>query len=262
MPPPPRSVRPFPVRLRTMAALGVAATIGALTGTWVWTKAQSATPSAAQILPPDRAMNVMRRVDVAFDDAQGVWDRAVRATRGTPYRRAEDSFISRPIATSCSPDPISGPFYCAESAVAAFDVVYLDALGLRLRDRRDLGLALYSARITAMHLQRELGVLDSPTARRIPRDAFNEALMLQADCLTGVWAAAAEPRIGAVPDGFWSELVWSSRNVSDDFRAAGNPLARTQDPFAEGSRDDRAMAFAEGYASGQIGGCPFMPDEG
>lgn len=255
-----RSAPRTSVRVRTLMALGIAVILGALMGTWFWTKAQSATPSAAQMLPADRATNVMRRVDVAFDDAQAVWDRAVRATTGSTYHRAADLFVSRPVSTICSPQPISAPFYCPNDATAAFDVVYLDFLGLRLRDRRDLGLALYSARVAAMHLQRELGVLDAPETRRLSADQRDRALALQADCLTGVWAAAAEPRIGTVPAGFWSELIWSSRNVSDDFRAAGNPLEKARDPLAKWSREERTVAFDEGYASGQIGGCPFTPE--
>ena len=66
-----------------------------------------------------------------------------------------------------------------------------------------------------------LGLLDAAALRLIgagrgQRARVGEALALQADCLTGVWAAAASKRLGPVPAGFWGQLVWSWRNVVED----------------------------------------------
>ena len=55
--------------------------------------------------------------------------------------------------------------------------------------------------------------------RRIGVLPYGEALELQGDCLTGVWAGVAEERLGPVPGGFWSQLVWSWRNAVEGFFA-------------------------------------------
>ena len=44
-------------------------------------------------------------------------------------------------------------------------------------------------------------------ARRGKRAVVGEALALQADCLTGVWAAAASNRLGPVPPAFWGQRL-------------------------------------------------------
>ena len=110
-----------------------------------------------------------------------------------------------PPSTPCAGgDQVSGPFYCPETGTAAFDLTFLAALGGRLKRQEDLGLALVAARMSAEHLQRELGLLDAAAlrligARRGRRAVVGAALALQADCLTGVWAAAASHRLGPVP---------------------------------------------------------------
>jgi predicted metalloprotease len=58
-----------------------------------------------------------------------------------------------------------------------------------------------------------------------------------------------------MPAGFWDELLWSSRNVTDDLRRAGVEVPVEFDVFAAGSRDARDTAFAEGYAAGRIEEC-------
>jgi predicted metalloprotease len=247
------------LRLRMAAALGAAVILVAILAAWLWADVGSPA-SAPTLLPAARAEGIVRRTEVAFADAQSVWDRAVRTSRPREYRRADLVFFSRPTASPCATAPVSGSFYCPDTGVAAFDLMYLDTLGERLRRRRDLGLALYAARVSAQHLQRELGVLDRAAvelvgARRGRRAEITLALALQADCLVGVWAAAAEPRLGPMPAGFWDELLWSSRNVTDDLRRAGVEVPVEFDVFAAGSRAARDTAFAEGYAAGRIEEC-------
>ena len=198
-PAPTPSRRPA-ARLRVAAALGGLATTAALLGAWIIAEVRPSVPSAALPVPAARAEGIVRRTEVAFADAEGVWDRAVRARRHE-YHRADIVFFSRAAGTPCAPQAVTGPFYCPDTGVAAFDLTYLDTLGERLKRQRELGLALYAARMSAQHLQRELGELDRAAielvgARRGRRADVATALALQGDCLSGVWAAAAEPRLG------------------------------------------------------------------
>jgi predicted metalloprotease len=252
-----------PWRLRAVAAAGVLVAAAAVLGAWVWAEARPA-PASALAVPPARAEGIVRRTEVAFADAEAVWGRAVRAKR-REYHGAELRFFSRAAGTPCAPGPVAGPFYCPETGVAAFDLTFLDTLGERLKRQRELGLALYAARVAAQHLQRELGELDRAAlelagARRGRRAEIATALALQADCLAGVWAAAAEPRLGPVPEGFWNQLVWSARNVAEDLGRAGIEVPAELDVFAAGPRAARDVAFAEGYAAGRIGDCRLALD--
>lgn len=154
-----------------------------------------------------------------------------------------------------------GVFYCPETGVAALDIGYLEALMARLREQGELGVALVAARLAAEHLQREAGVLDAAAldmigASKARRAEIGLALALQADCLTGAWAAASAASLGPVPDGFWSGLVRSARNVAADFADAGHPIPPELDPLDSGSREERAAAFARGYAAAAGGACP------
>jgi uncharacterized protein len=262
----PHSVRSRPapprwpaLRLRTAATIGGLVALAAVLGAWVWADARPTAPMRT-LLPADRAEGIVRRTEVAFADAESVWGRAMRAKPPREYRRADVVFFSRATASACATTPVSGSFYCPDTGVAAFDLLFLDTLGERLQRQRDLGLALYAARVSAQHLQRELGVLDRAAvelvgARRGRRAEIATALTLQADCLAGVWAAAAEPRLGPVPDGFWNELVWSARNVAADLGREGVPVPAELDVFAGGARAARDAAFAEGYAAGRIDDC-------
>ena len=268
----PQPVRPAPapprrrLRLRIAAATGAFLILAALLGAWLWTDAR-ASADAPTALPAARAEGILRRTEVAFADAEAVWDRAVRATRPRAYGAADIVFFSRRTVSSCAEAPVSGPFYCPDTGVAAFDLLFLDTLGERLERQRDLGLALYAARLSAQHLQREIGLLDRAAvelvgARRGRRSEIATALALQADCLTGVWAAAAEPRLGPVPDGFWNQLVWSARNVATDLGREGIDIPAEFDVFAAGSRAARDAAFAEGYAAARIDDCRLALDAG
>jgi predicted metalloprotease len=246
-------------RLRLFALVGALVVLAAVLGGWIWAQSRPVRAGGLLALPAGRAEAIVRRTEVAFADAEAVWARSLQAER-SEYRHAELVFFSRAAGTSCAAVLVSGPFYCPETGVAAFDLLFLDLLGERLNRQRELGLALYAARVAAQHLQRELGALDRAAleltgARRGRRAAVVAALALQADCMTGAWAAAAEPRLGPVPEGFWNQLVWSARNVADDLDREGLRAEAELDAFAVGARGAREAAFAEGYAAGRVGEC-------
>jgi uncharacterized protein len=254
-PAPPR--RPLP-RLRTLAVLGLAFTVAAVAAGWAWGRLAPAPARLA--LGARSAEGIVRRTEVAFADAEAVWRRALRDGGGA-YDPARLVFFARVTESACAGGgTVSGPFYCPETGTAAFDLAFLDAFGTRMKEQRELALALYASRLAAEHLQRELGLLDAAAlelvgSRRGARRAVAAALALQADCLTGVWAAAAEPRIGPVPERLYGQMVWSSRNLVADLARGGERVSEEFDVLAAGPADDRAAAFARGYRARTIGGC-------
>jgi predicted metalloprotease len=244
--------------LLTLAVAGLA--VLALAGAWAWGRRQPA-PDPAPAMA-DRTDAIMRRTEAAFADAQALWRRAAGDGSGGRYDPARAVFFSAAATTPCAPGAtVAGPFYCPETGTAAFDLAFLAVLAGRLQRQEDLGLALVAVRISAEHLQRETGMLDAAALRLIGagrrgRAVVDAALELQADCLTGVWAAAAGDRLGPVPAPFWGQLVWSWRNVVDDLGARGVGVPPEFDIFASASREAREDAFAQGYAGGAVAACP------
>lgn len=245
-------------------AAAVAASLLALAGTWTWGRFIPGPGPGTEELEVTAGQTdaIMRRTEVAFSDAQGVWERAVTSGTGRSYVPAKATYFSRATTTPCAVGtPVSGPFYCADNATAAFDLAFLANLSNRLQRNSDLGLALVAARVSAEHMQRETGMLDAAALRLIgagrgQRSSVGTALALQADCLTGLWAKSATKRLGPVPDAFWGELVFSWRNQVEDLAARGEQIPGEFDIFAQGSQDDRKAAFARGYAGRGLSACP------
>ncbi len=250
-------------RMRPLALVVVGLSILALLGTWALGRTRPELFSGdAPVAAAVRTDAIMRRTEVAFADAQELWGRATANGSGEKFAPARIVFFTRATETPCAGGArVSGPFYCAETGTAAFDLAFLATLAGRLQRQEELGLALVAGRMSAEHLQRELGVLDAAAlrligARRGRRAVVGEALALQADCLTGVWAAAAATRLGPVPPAFWGQLVWSWRNVVDDLASAGTRVPAEFDALARGTQDGRQDAFRRGYEGTGITSCP------
>lgn len=254
------------LRARTLALVGAALVAVILFAGWAWPRFGAAPGGPALAVSPGHVQSLVRRTETAVADATAVWRRALPDGFRRSYSEVDVSFFSRATGTPCAGGGmVSGSFYCPESGTAAFDLAFMDALGARLQARRDLGLALYAVRLSAEHLQRQLGLLDAAAlemigSRRTERLAVRTRLSLQADCLTGVWAAAATPRIGPVPEAFYGQLVWSARNLVADLARDGVRVPVQFDPMAAASADERAGAFAAGYAAGRLGACTGMRD--
>jgi predicted metalloprotease len=253
-----RSMALGPRALLVVALLAIAISIGA---GWAWARLGAERSGAFLAVAPGNAQSILRRTEIVVADAEAVWRRALPEPARRGYDAPDVVFFSRLTGTPCAGGGmVSGPFYCPETGVVAVDLAFMDALGTRLNTGRDLGLALYAARLSAEHLQRQLGLLDAAAlemigARRNARRAVRERLSLHADCLTGVWAAHAAPRIGQVPDGLYGQLVWSARNLATDLSREGMRIPAQFDPMAAAAAPARAAAFETGYAARRVEGC-------
>jgi predicted metalloprotease len=251
---PRRLLRPGAVA--AVVAVSIAATLGA----FAWSR-WARGPDLPGPLPVERAETVARSLGVAFQDSQATWQRSLGALGGPVYTPAELQFFTHSRTSPCAGTVLAtGPFYCRLTREAAFDLAFLDELGLRLRRDAELGWTLVAARIAAAHAQGELGLTDraraaSRTAGRRGRAAIDRALALQADCLTGVWVASTSPPLPVRP-GFYYELVRIIRNVADDRAKTGPAMPAGLDPFRPGNLHHREAAFATGVATGDPATCP------
>lgn len=248
---------PSRARGRSIPGTIIAVTCIAAVGVfWNWATSALRLPPAAVAGFSFEIDAIPRRAEAAFADTEASTSRAV------PGAQPAELVIFRGATSSACATGVEGRgvFYCPETGVAALDLGYLEALVARLRRDGDLGVALVAARLASEHRQREAGILDTAAlgiigATRQRRAEIAEELALQADCLTGAWAASAGTALGRVEQGFWSELIGIARNVSSDFDRAGRPIPLELDMFATGSREGRAAAFASGYEAASAAAC-------
>ena len=212
--------------------------------------------SALPISAGERAEAIVRRTEVAFADAEAVWRRA--CARSPAGLRAGASWCSSPAA----PAPRAPAAAGVRAVLLPGDrhrrlrPGFLDALGARLKRQRDLGLALYAARVSAEHLQRELGLLDAAALELIgarrgqrasDRHGAGAAGRLPDRRLGGGRRAAARPGARRLlgPAGL---VVAQRRRRPRRARACGSRPSSTSSPPA---RQERAAPFAAGYAAGR-----------
>ncbi|WP_375175812.1 neutral zinc metallopeptidase [Pseudooceanicola sp.] len=151
----------------------------------------------------------------------------------------------------------TGPFYCPSDRKAYLDTQFFATLAQRLGARGDFAAAYVIAHEVAHHVQNQLGILGQvhqarQSATQAEANALTVRLELQADCLSGVWAAHVE---GLLEPGDIEEALNAARQIGDDTlqRNAGRiPQPHT---FTHGTSDQRARWFARGYESGQIDAC-------
>lgn len=243
------------------ALLGLAAvlTLFAVIGGWGWGRLNAGLPGAKPQVPAARADAIARQLETAFGDAEAAWKRASDKGAGGRWMPARLVLFTGSTASPCAGGTLSGSFYCAETGTAAFDLAFLASLEGRLQREAERGTALVAGRIAAEHYQRETGILDAVTlaliaARRSDRDAIRLNLALQADCLTGAWAAGSG--LAPLPEDLWFNVVTSSRNIVDEMAGQGVRIPREFDLFAPGTREARVAAFEAGYVAANPSVCP------
>lgn len=231
---------------------------------WIWNETRAEAPA-----PPSLAQGEQqtRRVEVTLADVEASWGRILRdAGRAAYIPVTARFFVSRAPNPCAAGRETTGPFYCADDQTLRFDLGFLTALTPQLAAIEDMGGKLIIAQIAAAPLQDQLGILAEVKARGreatpAERLAMTEALALQADCLTGLWAREAASRIGPVPAGRYALSLQGARSViaaQMPWRAA--PL--TAHLFGPGTPVERETAFQMGYVTGALETCLAMDPAG
>jgi len=154
----------------------------------------------------------------------------------------------------------TGPFYCPADEKAYLDTAFFATLERQLGAGGDFAAAYVVAHEIAHHVQNEMGVLSQANALRqrvseADANAISVRIELQADCLSGIWAAQAQKRFGVLERGDLKEALNAARQIGDDTlqRNAGRvPMPHT---FTHGTSDQRERWFARGFDSGELETC-------
>lgn len=151
----------------------------------------------------------------------------------------------------------TGPFYCPADRKAYVDTQFFSVMSQRLGAGGDFAAAYVIAHEVAHHVQNELGILPQVNQARqaageVEANALTVRLELQADCLSGVWAASVQ---GLMDRGDLAEALNAARMIGDDHlqRQAGRvPQPHT---FTHGTSEQRARWFERGFDQGRMAAC-------
>jgi uncharacterized protein len=213
-------------RIGIGALLGAVVTVAVVAGLWAFGPRLGAISALMPGNEPpgpmtaERADVTARRAAAAAADAQGFWAARLRAEAGREYTPAAlRHFIGETPSPCAGADHAAGPFYCPDTRMLSLDLGFLEQVSRRLRVEGDRAAALFVARVVAVHVQGELGLLEAreragrSAATRATR-ALDRGLALHADCLTGFWARHAEPAMGPVTPDLWGRVVTAARGVA------------------------------------------------
>jgi uncharacterized protein len=200
-------------------------------------------------------------VSVVLADTEEVWTAIFRSQLRQEYRPPTLVLFKGSTQSACGgASAATGPFYCPPERRVFLDTDFFVTMDHRLNAGGDFAAAYVVAHEVAHHVQNELGILDQVNRQRAQvsateSNALSVRIELQADCLAGVWAQAADQRFDILERGDLMEAVNAARQIGDDTlqRNAGQTVQ--PHTFTHGTSEQRMRWFRRGYESGDIGQC-------
>lgn len=200
-------------------------------------------------------------VSVTLADTEEVWDAIFAAQLGRRYEPATLVLFKGVTQSPCGgASGATGPFYCPADRKAYLDTAFFVTLGQQLGAKGDFAAAYVIAHEIAHHVQNELGILGEANQVRSrssaeQSNAISVRIELQADCLSGVWAAHAEERFRSLEPGDIAEAMNAASRIGDDTLQRNAGRRPMPDSFTHGSSEQRQRWFARGYETGDIAAC-------
>jgi len=200
-------------------------------------------------------------VAVTLADTEAIWGEILPQVFGRDYSAPTLVLFKGATPSPCATaTAATGPFYCPIDKKIYLDTAFFVTLNRQLGAGGDFAAAYVVAHEVAHGVQDQLGILSRTQSARqqASQTRSNEISVmveLQADCLSGVWARAAEASLGTVEPGDLDEALNAARQIGDDTlqRNAGRqPMPHT---FTHGTSEQRERWFARGYRDGDPGQC-------
>jgi hypothetical protein len=200
-------------------------------------------------------------VSVTLADTEEVWTQVFREELGRSYAPPALVLFKGSTWSPCGgADGASGPFYCPGDRKAYLDTDFFVTMERRLGARGDFAAAYVVAHEIAHHVQNELGILPRVNEERkrsseADSNALSVRVELQADCLSGLWAARAAETFGSLDEGDLEEAVNAARQIGDDTLQARAGRQPNPHSFTHGTSAQRAKWFVIGYRQGTVEAC-------
>lgn len=199
-------------------------------------------------------------VSVVLADTEDTWN-AIFAQAGRNYREPKLVLFTDAVQSRCGfASAASGPFYCPADKQIYLDLGFFRELHERFGAPGDFAQAYVIAHEVGHHVQNLLGISDEARrrqARMSKADANRESVRieLQADCMSGVWAATANRARNILEKGDIEEGLRAASAIGDDRLQKQARGYVVPDSFTHGSSEQRVRWFRRGLESGDIAVC-------
>jgi hypothetical protein len=182
---------------------------------------------------------VRQWLEAVANDTATFWQTGFNRV-GIKFEQAKLAIFDAPVDSACGKraEVRASPFYCPGDSTMYLPVPFFAEVARPIGDAAE---AIIVAHETGHRIQDMLGTLKYRNVS-IPGIKFE----LQADCLSGNWAAGVFSR-GDIEPGDILEIHEYRRRTGD--------LLPSTDPRAHGTGAQRIAAFEKGYNSGRAGAC-------
>lgn len=153
-----------------------------------------------------------------------------------------------------------GPFYCPGDNKVYIDLSFYQDMKNKLGAPGDFAQAYVIAHEVGHHIQNQLGIAAKVTQARMQApeaeaNALSVRMELQADCLAGVWAKAANDTNNILEEGDIEEGLNAAAAIGDDRLQRRSQGYVVPESFTHGSSEQRVRWFKRGLQSGDIKSC-------
>ena len=220
---------------------------------------QVAVSGEAEVTPADQA--AAEFVAVTLADTEDVWADIFERDLGQTYRPATLVLFKGATQSACGgASAATGPFYCPPERKVFLDTDFFTPLDRELGAGGDFAAAYVIAHEVAHHVQNELGILEQANRIRaqvsdVQSNAISVRIELQADCLSGVWARAAQEQFDTLERGDIAEAMNAAARFGDDTLQRNATGLVQPETFTHGTSDQRQRWFGRGYDTGDIAVC-------
>lgn len=220
---------------------------------------QVAVSGEAEVTPADQA--AAEFVAVTLADTEDVWADIFERDLGQTYRPATLVLFKGATQSACGgASAATGPFYCPPERKVFLDTDFFTTLDRELGAGGDFAAAYVIAHEVAHHVQNELGILEQANRIRaqvsdVQSNAISVRIELQADCLSGVWARAAQEQFDTLERGDIAEAMNAAARIGDDTLQRNATGLVQPETFTHGTSDQRQRWFGRGYDTGDIAVC-------
>lgn len=207
-------------------------------------------------------------VSVTLADTEEVWAQVFAEQIGREYWPATLVLFKGGTQSDCGgATSMTGPFYCPVDRKVYLDTDFFTTMAQQLGASGDFAAAYVVAHEVGHHVQNELGILQKSTELRqrvseAESNAISVRVELQADCLSGLWAAHAQEMFGSLEPGDIAEAMNAAERIGDDALQRNAGRRPMPDSFTHGTSEQRQRWFQRGYDNPVIDSCDtFGTDE-
>jgi uncharacterized protein len=208
-------------------------------------------PDRGAVTPSERGKTTQdelgKFVGFVLDDVQDSWKDDFQSV-GHTYQPARMVLFTNAVSSGCgSASSAVGPFYCPLDRRVYIDLSFYGELQRRFGASGDFAEAYVIAHEIGHHVQNQLTGLDHEGRGSVETE-------LQADCLAGVWAHAAESR-NLLEPGDMEEALDAASAVGDDNIQKKTTGTVRPESWTHGSSAQRQRAFKQGYQGHSLAAC-------